>query len=87
MDIGTIDRLHRVLDTGDLELRFQDGRSIKVHSLKLKIASLDGVLHNLIEDVVDDQITSGNKRKRSDVGAAADLPSLTVRRCDPCDHA
>ena len=80
MDAGNLGRLHRVLDTGDLELRFHDGRSIKAHSLKLKIASLDGVLHNLIEDVVDEQIT-GNKRKRSsDSDRAADLPSLTVRR-------
>ena len=72
-------RLHRVLDTGDLELRFHDGRSIKAHSLKLKIASLDGFLHNLIEDVVDDQII-GMKRKRSeDANNTADLPSLTVR--------
>ena len=72
-------RLHRVLDTGDLELRFHDGRSIKAHSLKLKIASLDGFLHNLIEDVVDDQII-GMKRKRSgDADNTADLPSLTVR--------
>ena len=87
MDTGAVDRLHRVLDTGDLELRFQDGLSIKAHSIKLKIACLDGVLHNLIEDVVDDQITSGNKRKRSDVVAAADLPSLMVRGYDLCEHA
>ena len=71
-------RLHRVLDTGDLELCFHDGRSIKAHSLKLKIASMDGVLHNLIEDVVDDQIT-GNKRKRTQESGTADLPNLRVR--------
>ena len=80
-------RLHRVLDTGDLELRFHDNRSIKAHSQKLKIASLDGVLHNLIEDVVDDQIT-GNKRKRTgDSETAADLAGLRVRRQNPCHHA
>ena len=79
--------LQRVLDTGDLELRFHDNRSIKAHSQKLKIASLDGVLHNLIEDVVDDQIT-GNKRKRTgDSETAADLPGLRVRRQNPCHHA
>ena len=78
---GMETRLGRVLDTGDLELRFHDGRSIKAHSLKLKIASLDGVLHNLIEDVVDDQIT-GAKRKRSgdcDSDTVANLPCLKVR--------
>ena len=78
-------RLHRVLDTGDLELCFHDGRSIKAHSLKLKIASLDGVLHSLIEDVVDDQITAGNKRKRTgDSDTAADNPCLKVRGGWPC---
>lgn len=71
--------LFRALDTGDLELRFHDGRSIKAHSQKLKIASLDGFLHNLIEDVVDENIT-GTKRKRSgDSDTIADLPSLRVR--------
>ena len=76
--MDTVARLHRVLDTGDLELRFHDGRSIKAHSQKLKIASLDGFLHNLIEDVVDDQII-GMKRKRSeDTENTADLPNLRV---------
>lgn len=72
-------RLQRVLDTGDLELCISDNRSIKAHSLKLKLASLDGVLHNLIEDVLGDQITD-NKRKRTvDSDTAADLPGLRVR--------
>ena len=80
--------LHRVLDTGDLELRFHDGRSVKAHSQKLKIASLDGVLNNLIEDVVDDQIT-GSKRKRtdSDTSATVDFPSLRVRGGISCMEA
>ena len=77
--MDTLSSLHRVLDTGDLVLRFHDNRSIKAHSLKLKIASLDGVLHNLIEDVVDDQITTGAKRRRMESDSnAADLPSLRV---------
>ena len=77
-------KLQRALDTGDLELRFHDGRSIKAHSQKLKLSSLDGFLHNLIEDVLDDQIT-GCKRKRSadspgtDSNATDDLPNLKVR--------
>ena len=72
-------RLQRVLDTGDLELRFHDGRSIKAHSQKLKIASLEGVLNNLIEDVVDDQII-GSKRKRTvDSDTVASHPCLQVR--------
>ena len=74
------ERLHRILDTGDLELRFHDGRSIKAHSLKLRFAALDGVLCNLIDDVLDDQITdAAAKRKRADpAGAAVDLPVLKV---------
>ena len=73
-------RLQRVLDTGDVELRFQDGRSIKAHSLKLKIASLDGFLSNLIEDVLEGQIT-GNKRNRTDSETArtdSEFPNLKV---------
>ena len=74
--------LLNVLDTGDLELRFHDGRSIKAHSLKLKIASFSGVLQNLIEDVFDDQIT-GSKRKRADPGSVDHLPILKVSPLAP----
>ena len=90
MDAFNFARLHRVLDTGDLELRFHDCRSAKAHSLKLKVASLDGVLHNLIEDVVGDQIIAGDMRKRTasgDSDTAADIPGLTVRRQNPCHHS
>jgi len=74
------DRLHRALGMGDLELRFHDGRSIKAHGLKLKLSALDGILCNLIDDVLDDQITdAAAKRKRVDpAGAAVDLPVLKV---------
>ena len=74
--------LINVLDTGDLELRFHDGRSIKVHSQKLKIASFSGVLQNLIEDVLDDQIT-GTKRKKADLGSFDHLPILKVSPLAP----
>ena len=74
--------LLNVLDTGDLELRFHDGRSIKAHSQKLKIASFSGVLRNLIEDVLDDQIT-GSKRKRADPGSVDHLPVLKVSPLAP----
>ena len=75
-------RLSDVLDMGDLELRFHDGRSIKAHSCKLKIASIGGVLRNLIEDVLDDQITS-TKRKRADSGTVDHLPILKVSPLAP----
>ena len=77
-----VTRLIYVLDTGDLELRFHDGRSIKAHSQKLKIASIDGVLQNLIEDVLGDQIT-GSKRKRTDPGTVDHLPILKVSPLAP----
>ena len=75
-------RLSDVLDMGDLELRFHDGRSIKVHSCKLKIASIGGILQTLIEDVLDDQIT-GSKRKRADSGTVDHLPILKVSPLAP----
>ena len=85
--MDNVARLHRALDTGDIELRFHDGRSIKAHKTKLQLACLDGFLHNLIEDVVDNQIT-GNKRKRTvDSDAASDLPSIKVRGFEPCRRA
>ena len=75
--------LQSVLEEGDLELRFHHGRSIKAHTLKLKLASRGGVLHSLIEDVVDDQII-GNKRKwTGDSDTSADLPGLAVRGYEP----
>ena len=46
-------RCHRLLDMGDMKLIFHDGRSTKVDSRRLKMASLDGILHNLIEDIVE----------------------------------
>ena len=75
---GDISTLQSVLEEGNLELRFNDGRSIKAHGLKLKLASRGGVLQNLIEDVMDEQIT-GNKRKRA-ASEIVNLPSLKVNR-------
>ena len=70
-------------DDGDLELRFQCGQSLPVHSQKLKLAS--SVLKDLISAVMEDVIaSSAAKRRRT---AAADgsssivdqeLPSLQV---------
>ena len=51
-------------DESDLELRFECGQSIGVHSLKLRFAS--PVLKNLIKDVLAEQIESTSKRKRDD---------------------
>ena len=66
-------RLHRLLEMGDMKLIFHDGRSTKVDSRKLKMASLDGILHNLVEDIVESQVV-GSKRGRDD----SDLPTLPV---------
>jgi hypothetical protein len=67
--------LLEALDEGDLEIRFHDGRSTKAHSQKLKLASR-GVIKNLIEDVLDEQIT-GSKRKRTD-SSTVDISILNV---------
>ena len=58
--------LFEILETGDVEICFLDGRTISAHALKLK--SLGGFMHNLIEDVVEDQIDSAKKRRTDDVG-------------------
>ena len=58
MNTGTVERLYRVLDTGDLELHFQDGRSIKAHRLKLKFASLDVPLQPLLDMIRNHSSTS-----------------------------
>ena len=73
MDDASGRRFHRLLEMGDMKLIFHDGRSTKVNSVKLKMASLDGILHNLIEDIVEAQVV-GNKRGRDD----SDLPTLQV---------
>ena len=69
---------------GDLELRFQGGEAIPVHSQKLKLAS--SVLRDLITAVLDDMIaSSAAKRRRTAEGSGSiteerELPSLKVRR-------
>ena len=64
---------------GDLELRFQAGQSIRVHSQKMALASR--VLQALLDDVLDEQITSTKRRKiaEGEGGSSAhSLPSLQV---------
>ena len=61
-------RLLDLLNTGDLELLFHDDdRTIKAHSQTLKLASFNGILHQLMEDLVEEQIA---KRRRMEAGAA-----------------
>ena len=71
-------RFHRLLEMGDMKLIFHDGRSTKVNSLKLKMASLDGILHNLIEDIIEAQHVVAAKRGRDD---DSDLPNFQVVPC------
>ena len=66
----------------DLELRLSCGKSIGAHSQKLSIAS--SVLGDLIDAVMDEQITAmrAAKRKRDDGGTSDDnqtLPYITVQ--------
>ena len=64
-----------------MELRFQGGHSIPVHSLKLKLAS--SVLKDMITAVLDDQIASAaaKRRKTAEYGGRAagqDMPQVQV---------
>ena len=68
-------KLLEALDTGDVELRFHDGRTIRVHAAKLKLASLRGVLHNLMEDMVEEQIA---KRRRADTEGTQEMPEKVI---------
>ena len=68
-------------EDGDIELRFQGGHSIPVHSLKLKLAS--SVLKDMITAVLDDQIASAaaKRRKTAEYGGRAagqDMPQVQV---------
>ena len=65
----------------DLELRLSCGKSISAHSQKLSLAS--SVLGDLIDAVVDEQITAmrAAKRKRDDEGMSdcpQTLPHIMV---------
>ena len=68
---------------GDLELSFQDGEAIPVHSQKLKLAS--SALKGLITAVLDDMIaSSAAKRRRTAEGSSSvtdqqELPILKER--------
>ena len=67
-------------EDGDIELRFQSGHSIPVHSLKLKLTS--SVLKDMITATLDDQIASAAAKrwKAADGGSAAgpDMPFVQV---------
>ena len=72
--------LEALSEDGDMELRLQGGRSIPVHSMKLKFAS--SVLKDVITATLDDQIAtaSAKRRKTADGGSAAgqDMPYVQV---------
>ena len=76
-----------LIDGGDLELRFQSGEAIPVHSQKMKLAS--SVLKDTITAVLDDLIaSSAAKRRRTAEGSSSvteqgELPSLKVSHPSP----
>ena len=66
-------------EDGDIELRFQGGHSIPVHSLKLKLAST--VLKDLITAVLDDLMASlAAKRRRTAEGGSSAVQSMPQYR-------
>ena len=67
------------LETGDLKLILRhDGRSIKVHCTKIKLASLGGWLQCVVEDFLEDQVVATKKRMTEDGGLHDNLPELKV---------
>ena len=60
-------------EDGDIELRFQGGLSIPVHSLKLKLAS--SVLKDMITSTLDDQIASAAAAKMRQTRDSAEIPA------------
>ena len=69
---------------GDLELRFQNGEAIPIHSQKLKLAS--SVLRDLITAVLDDLIaSSAAKRRRTAEGSSnvTDQQQLPILKVSP----
>ena len=82
-EIITAEDTNRLLDAletgaGDLKIVFSDGRSIKIHSQKLKLASLGGCLHSAV-DMLEDQAVA-TKRRRTEEGGLHDddIPRLKV---------
>lgn len=60
-----------------MELRFEGGASIAVHSVKLSLASC--VLGDLIDDVMADQITlARSSMRKNDEGGLPPLPHVQV---------
>ena len=79
-------QLHTAMSTGDIVLAFQDGRSIRAHNAKLKLASLDGILKNLVEDLIETQALGSKQRRtyqESFNDETDDLLSIKVRSA-PC---
>ena len=71
-------------EDGDIELRFQGGHSIPVHSLKLKLAS--SVLKDMLTATLDDDIASAaaKRRKTADGGCAAGQCHAEAQYRPPC---
>ena len=72
------------MSTGDIELAFHDGRSIIAHSAKL--ASLGGILHNLIEDLIAAHDVGSKQRRASSSDETDDLLSIKVGSA-PCRYS
>ena len=58
-------RFNRLLEMGDMKLIFHDGRSIKVHCTKIKLASLGGWFQCVVEDFLEDQVVATRKWRRT----------------------
>ena len=64
ISLNASDRLRAALEhKSDLELRFESGQNVPVHSVRLSLNS--SVIRSLLDDVMEDQMESA-KRKRVD---------------------
>ena len=71
-------------EDGDIELRFQGGQSIPVHSQKIKLAS--SVLKDLITAVLDDQSASATAKRRKTAegdSVGQEMPYVQVSEVPP----
>ena len=70
------------LDDGDIELQFRDGRTIKAHSVKLKLAS-KGILRNLLEDVLQGEILAKRRKVDEETRSKGPLGPMHIQQSMP----
>lgn len=78
MDSVVITGLLEALATGDINLRFFDDRSIRVHGQKLRLAALGGIFDSVIDGFSEEH--QALKRRKSDGGEQ--IPEIKVQNAE-----